>query len=41
MDEIDELIEFRIDYTFKRYQIQSDDDSFGTDVSMMADGEEH
>ena len=27
MDEIEELIAFRIDYTFKRYQIPSSDDS--------------
>ena len=26
MDEIEELIEFRIEYTFKRYQIPSEDD---------------
>ena len=39
MNEIDELIEARIDYTFKRYQAQSDDDSFGTDCSMVEEGE--
>jgi hypothetical protein len=26
MDEIEELIAFRIDYTFKRYQVPSEDD---------------
>ena len=41
MDEVEELIDFRIDYTFKRYQLPSEDeenekdeDAFGTGKSM-------
>lgn len=34
MDEVHELIEDRIEYTFKRYQVISENDSFGTDASM-------
>jgi hypothetical protein len=40
MDEIDELIEFRIEYTFQRYQACSDSgDSMHTDLSMIGDKE--
>ena len=33
MDEIEELIEFRIDYTFKRYQIHTESEIETEDLS--------
>ena len=37
MDEIEELIEFRIEYTFKRYQIPSEDDEEVTTNPLSLD----
>tara|TARA_B110000285_G_C15047941_1_gene575361 strand:- start:301 stop:585 length:285 start_codon:yes stop_codon:yes gene_type:complete len=37
IDEIEELIEFRIEYTFKRYQIPSEDEEEGTVDSIHTD----
>ena len=37
IDVIEELIEFRIEYTFKRYQIPSEDEDEGTVDSLNTD----